>query len=218
MPSLNKLQLNQELNIFHSKRNILNTIKLKQLKESHTKEKSLNTKKFIELKEFHSKEPSLIIMQLKLKSNIFQKKLNRLLLNMNQSKKLGKEFNIYQSKLKLFTTQKEITTSLKKANILKPVMLKDTLIIMFHTLIIMSSNQFNTSMLFTTLITFQFNTLNTFNMQVQFTTEDQLFMEEAISTEPPLILPHQFILQDKHTPLELNMLLEVNMLLEDKHT
>lgn len=89
------------------------------------KEKSLNMKKSPELKEFQSKEPSLIIMPLKLKLNIFQRKLKRPSLNTNQSKEFSKEFNIYQLKPKLSTTQKETTTSQAKANTSRPVMLKE---------------------------------------------------------------------------------------------
>ena len=89
------------------------------------KEKSLNMKKSPELKESQSKEPSLIIMPLKLKSNTFQRKLKRPSLNTNQLKEFGKEFNIYQLKPKLFTTQKETTTLPDKANTLKLVTLKE---------------------------------------------------------------------------------------------
>lgn len=49
-------------------------IKSKESKEFHMKEKSLNIKKSLELKEFQFKELLLIIMQYKLKLNIFQKK------------------------------------------------------------------------------------------------------------------------------------------------
>ena len=44
---------------------------------------------------------------------------------MNQSKESGKEFNIYQLKLKSFTTQKETITFRAKANTSKPVTLKE---------------------------------------------------------------------------------------------
>jgi len=50
-------------------------------------------------------------MPLKLKLNTFQRKSKKQSLNTNQSKESGKEFNIYQLKLKLFTTQNETTTS-----------------------------------------------------------------------------------------------------------
>jgi hypothetical protein len=42
---------------------------------------------------------------------------------MNQSKESGKESNIFQSKLKLSTTQKEITTSHNKEKLSKEVTL-----------------------------------------------------------------------------------------------
>ena len=75
----------------------------RELKESPSKEKSLNTKKLPSMIESQLKELSLTIMLSKLKSNIFLKKLKKLLLNMNQLKGLGKEFNIYLLKLRLFT-------------------------------------------------------------------------------------------------------------------
>lgn len=124
---LKKSQLNQESNIFHSKRNILNTIKSKELKEFHTKDKSLNTKKSPEPKEFQLKELSLTIMQFKLKSNISQKKSNKPSLNTNQSKEFGKEFNIFQLKLKLSTILKETITSRAQVNTFKLDMLKELL-------------------------------------------------------------------------------------------
>lgn len=52
------------------------------------------------------KEQSLIIMQLKLKSNISLNKSKKLLLSTNPLKEHGKESNIYQLKLKSSTTQK----------------------------------------------------------------------------------------------------------------
>lgn len=94
--------------------------KLKELKESHSKEKSLNTTKSLEMKEFQLKKSLPIIMLSKLKLNTFLKKLKKLLLNMNQLKKFGKEFNIFQLKLKLFTILKEITMLLHKVDTLKP--------------------------------------------------------------------------------------------------
>jgi hypothetical protein len=98
---LNKSQSNLEFNTFHSRKNISNMIELK------------------ELKEYLSKDKSLIIMQLKLKSNIFLNKLKKLSLNTNQFKELGKEFNIYQLKLKLFTILKEKNMLLDKDNTLR---------------------------------------------------------------------------------------------------
>lgn len=95
-------------------------IKSKELKESHSKEKLLNTKKLLEPKESQSKELSPTIMPLKLKSNTFLNKSNKPSLNMNQLKESGKEFNIFQLKLKLFTIQKEITTSRVQVNTSKP--------------------------------------------------------------------------------------------------
>ena len=94
-------------------------IKLKESKESHSKEKLLNMKKLFITKEFQLKELLLIIMQLKLKSNIFLNKLKKLSLNTNQFKELGKEFNIYQLKLKLFTILKEKNMLLDKDNTLR---------------------------------------------------------------------------------------------------
>lgn len=104
---LNKSQSNQESNTFHSKRNTLNMIELKESKEFHSKDKSLNIKKLFIMKEYQFKEQLLIIMQLKHKSNIFLNKSKKLLFNINLLKELGKEYNIYQFKLKLFTTLKE---------------------------------------------------------------------------------------------------------------
>lgn len=105
--SLKKSQSKAESNIFLLKLNTSNMIKLKEYKEFHMKDKSLNINKSDELFRSQLKELLLIIMQLKLKSNTFLKKLKRLLYNMNQSKELGKEFNISQLKLKLFTTLRE---------------------------------------------------------------------------------------------------------------
>jgi hypothetical protein len=62
-------------------------------------------------------------MPLKLKLNTFQRKLKKLLLNTNQSKESGKEFNIFQYKLKSFITQKEITTSHNQEKLFKEVTL-----------------------------------------------------------------------------------------------
>jgi len=94
-------------------------IELKELKEYLSKDKSLNMKKLFITKEFQLKELLLIIMQLKLKSNIFLNKLKKLSLNTNQFKELGKEFNIYQLKLKLFTILKEKNMLLDKDNTLR---------------------------------------------------------------------------------------------------
>ena len=91
------------------------------------KDKLLNTKKSPELKEFQSKEQSPTIMQFKLKSNIFLKKSNKLSLSTSQLKEFGKEFNIFQLKLKLFTIQKEIITSRAQVDIFKLDMLKELL-------------------------------------------------------------------------------------------
>jgi hypothetical protein len=116
---LNKSQSNLEFNTFHSRKNISNMIELKELKEYLSKDKSLNMKKLFITKEFQLKELLLIIMQLKLKSNIFLNKLKKLSLNTNQFKELGKEFNIYQLKLKLFTILKEKNMLLDKDNTLR---------------------------------------------------------------------------------------------------
>lgn len=93
------------------------------------KEKLLNMKKSPELKEFLLREPSLIIMPLKLKLNTFQRKSKKQLLNMNLLRESGKEFNIFQSKLKSFTTQKETTTLPDKENTSKLATSKED---MFH--------------------------------------------------------------------------------------
>ncbi len=82
-------------------------IEFKESKEFLLKDKLLNMKKLFITREFQLKEQLLIIMQSKLKLNIFQKKYKKLLLNTSQYKKLGKEFNIYQFKLKLFTILKD---------------------------------------------------------------------------------------------------------------
>lgn len=79
----------------------------RELKEFLMRKKLLNMKKLFILKESQLKELSLIIMLLKPKSNTFQRKLKRPLLNMSQLKEPGKEFNIYQLKLKLSTTLRE---------------------------------------------------------------------------------------------------------------
>jgi|JI10StandDraft_1071094.scaffolds.fasta_scaffold132730_3 hypothetical protein len=61
-------------------------------------------------------------MLLKLKFNIFQKKLKRPLFNINLFKKHGKEFNIYPLKPKLSTTLKEKDMLLVKlVSISKPI-------------------------------------------------------------------------------------------------
>jgi hypothetical protein len=91
------------------------------------KDKSLNMKKSPELKEFQSKEPSPTITQFKHKSNIFQNKSNKLTLSMSQLKEFGKEFNIFQLKLKSFTIQKEIIMSRAQVDIFKLDMLKELL-------------------------------------------------------------------------------------------
>ena len=64
-------------------------------------------KKLSTTKESPLKEPSLTTMQSKPKLNTFPRKLNKPLLNTNQLKGPGKEFNIYPLKLKLSTTQNE---------------------------------------------------------------------------------------------------------------
>lgn len=79
----------------------------KESKEFHTKDKLLNTKKFIILKEFQLKELLLITMLLKPKSNTFQNKLKKLLLNMSLLSELGKESNTCQLRPKLSTTPRE---------------------------------------------------------------------------------------------------------------
>jgi|LakMenE01Jun11ns_1017448.scaffolds.fasta_scaffold6843118_1 hypothetical protein len=66
------------------------------------------------MKEFQSKELLLIIMQSKLKFNIFQKKLKKQLSSTNQLKGLGKEYNIYQLRHKLFIILKEKSMLLVK--------------------------------------------------------------------------------------------------------
>ena len=92
----------------------MNTIELKELKEFHSKEKLSNTRKSSITKESQLKEQLLITMQLRLKSNISQKKLKKLSSNTSQLKELGKEFNIYQLKHKLFTIPKEKNMLLAK--------------------------------------------------------------------------------------------------------
>ena len=93
---LNKFQFNQELNIFHSKRN------------------KLNMRKLSTIKEFQSKELLLIIKKSKLKFNIFQNKLKKKFSSTNRSKGLGKEYNIYQLKRKLLIILKEKSMLLVK--------------------------------------------------------------------------------------------------------
>jgi hypothetical protein len=128
---LSKSQSNQESNTFHSKRNILNMIELKESNEFHSKDKSLNMKKLFIMKEYQFKEQLLIIMQSKHKSNIFLKKLKKLLFNINLLKELGKEYNIYQFKLKLFTTLKEKNMLLvKEVNIFKVELLLSELLVL----------------------------------------------------------------------------------------
>lgn len=95
-------------------------IKWKEYKEYPMKEKLPNINKYIILKESQLREQSLIIMLLKLKSNTFQRKSNKLLSNMNQLREPGKEFNIYQLRLKLFTIQREKNTSQAQADTFKP--------------------------------------------------------------------------------------------------
>lgn len=74
-------------------------------------------------------------MLLKLKFNIFQKKLKRPLFNINLFKKHGKEFNIYPLKPKLSTTLKEKDMLLVKlVSISKPTELSllEVLILLVH--------------------------------------------------------------------------------------
>ena len=112
----NKSLLKAESNTFLSKRNILSTKELPESKESHTNKKLLSMKRLFTLKEFPSKKPSPIIMLSKPKSSTFQKKSKKPSLSMNQSKELGREFNIYPLKLKLSTTQREKNTLLAKVS------------------------------------------------------------------------------------------------------
>lgn len=132
--SLKKSQSKAESNIFLLKLNTLNTIKSKKSKEFHTKDKLLNINKSEELFRSQLKELLLIIMQLKLKSNTFLKKLKRLLSNMNQSKELGKESNISQFKLKLFTTLREKNMLPALEDISKPLAILELLLLMLVTL------------------------------------------------------------------------------------
>lgn len=74
-------------------------------------------------------------MLLKLRFNIFQKKLKRPLFNINLFKKHGKEFNIYPLKPKLSTTLKEKDMLLVKlVSISKPTELSllEVLILLVH--------------------------------------------------------------------------------------
>ena len=105
--SLKRFQLRAESSTSHLRRNTLSTTRCRELRESHMKEKLLNTKRSSTAKEFQLKGPSQTTMQLKPKLNTSPRKLNRLLLNTNPSKGLGKEFNISLLKLKLSTTQNE---------------------------------------------------------------------------------------------------------------
>lgn len=196
-------------------------IKLKELKEFHSKEKSLNMKKLPELKEFLLKEQSLIIMQLKLKLNTFLNKLNKLLLNMNQLKELGKESNIFQLKLKLFTTQNETTTLLNKEKLFKvDIQLLQLIKLELHMsqlkveLELKPSTKLAMSQLHHKLFTDKPNTL----------LEDKLNMLQEdnqdiqLDNKSDILLDKPDILLDKHTLLDPLMLLEVKlpMLLEDQ--
>ena len=80
---------------------------LKGFREFLMKDRLSNMNKLFIQSESQFKELLQTTMPLKLKFNIFLNKFKRLLLNMNQSKEHGKEFNIYQLRLKLFTIQKE---------------------------------------------------------------------------------------------------------------
>lgn len=78
-------------------------------------------------------------MLLKLKFNIFQKKLKRPLFNINLFKKHGKEFNIYPLKPKLSTTLKEKDMLLVKlVSISKPIELSllEVPILLVHILLV----------------------------------------------------------------------------------
>lgn len=165
------------------------------------KEKLLNMKKSPELKEFQSKEPSPIIMPLKLKLNIFQKKSKRLSLNMNQSKESGKEFNICQLKPKLSTTQKETTTFQAKVNISRPVTLKEVtpllVLPMFHLKVESELKQF------TKPVTFQSHHQlfkdQALDKEVSFKVPLNMLLDQLILKLIPLV---QFIQLVKPTPLD----------------
>ena len=73
-------------------------IESKELTEFPIKEKLLSMRRLFIIKEFLSRGPLPITMPLKHKSNISPKKSKKLLLNTNQLKELGKEFNISQLK------------------------------------------------------------------------------------------------------------------------
>lgn len=184
------------------------------------KDKLLNTKKSPELKESQSKELSQTIMQFKLKSNISQKKLNKLSLNTNQLKEFGKEFNIFQLKLKLFTIPKEITTSRAQVNIFKLDMLKELLDtkplinkvqLTFHLKVELEPK------LFIKLVMFQ--------LEDQLLDKEVLFLEVKLNMfqedNPNMSLDKLNMFPDQHIQLELLILqvkltLLVEVELEDK--
>jgi hypothetical protein len=166
-----------------------------------------------ELKESQSKEPSPTIMPLKLKSNIFQNKLNKQSLNMNQSKELGKESNIFQLKPKLFTTHKEITTFHNKVKLFKVV-------ILHHQPIKLVPLTFQLKV---ELELKQFIKLGMFQLQMQFMPIQDIQLVFKVDT--PLKSKEDILLEFKEDillelpliPLDNNMLLDpLPMLLEDK--
>jgi hypothetical protein len=120
---LKKFQLRAESNIFLLKRNTLNTNKFKKFTRFLMRSKLSNMKKSLETKESPLRRPLLITMPLRLKLNTLEEKLRKLLWLKNLLKESTKESNIFQSKLKLFTILKEITTSQPRLK-LEPNMLE----------------------------------------------------------------------------------------------
>lgn len=153
-------------------------IRSKELKEFHMKDKLLNMMRLFIMKEFQLKELSQITMLLKLKLNIFQSKFKKLLLNINQFKKHGKEFNIFQLKLKLFTTQKEKSMSKDKDNIFRLVMLKEE-----------ANNRY------LQLIKLHQSLLNHLMLQEQ---PQTMFLEEEITSVEEITLVEEAELEEQH--------------------
>lgn len=152
-------------------------------------------------------------MPLKLKSNTFQRKLNKPSSNTNQLKESSKEFNIFQSKLKSSTTQKETTTLPDKVNTSEPVMLiKDTLL---PALINKEPPTFQPKAVLELKPSIKQVTFQSHHQS----SKDNLLLDKESPLKdkpntlldpliPPLTALDQFILPDKLTPLDKPTLLE----------
>ena len=101
-----------ESNTFPSKRNTLNTNKLRRSTKCPLNTKKSNTKKSSEAKEFPMREPSLTTTLLRLRSSTSEEKSRKQSWLRSPLKEPTKEFNTSPSRPKLFTIPKERTTFL----------------------------------------------------------------------------------------------------------